>query len=46
MTGPQIVIIGAGLAGSEAAYQAARLGVRVRLYEMKKVRKSYLKFMG
>ncbi len=40
MTGPQIVIIGAGLAGSEAAYQAARLGVRVRLYEMKKVRKS------
>ncbi|WP_027881596.1 methylenetetrahydrofolate--tRNA-(uracil(54)-C(5))-methyltransferase (FADH(2)-oxidizing) TrmFO [Meiothermus rufus] len=28
-------VIGAGLAGSEAAYTAARLGVRVRLYEMR-----------
>ncbi|MBO4650799.1 MAG: methylenetetrahydrofolate--tRNA-(uracil(54)-C(5))-methyltransferase (FADH(2)-oxidizing) TrmFO [Clostridiales bacterium] len=37
---PQITIIGAGLAGSEAAYQASRLGVKVRLYEMKPVRKS------
>jgi methylenetetrahydrofolate--tRNA-(uracil-5-)-methyltransferase len=30
-----ITIIGGGLAGSEAAWQAARRGVRVRLYEMK-----------
>ena len=30
-----INVIGAGLAGSEAAWQAARLGVPVRLYEMK-----------
>lgn len=28
-------MIGAGLAGCEAAYQAARLGVQVELYEMK-----------
>ena len=32
---PSIKIIGAGLAGCEAAWQAARLGVRVTLYEMK-----------
>ncbi len=32
---PQITVIGAGLAGCEAAYMAARLGVRVRLVEMK-----------
>ena len=31
----QISIIGGGLAGSEAAWQAARLGARVRLYEMR-----------
>ncbi len=30
-----INIIGGGLAGSEAAWQAARRGVRVRLYEMR-----------
>lgn len=30
-----INVIGAGLAGCEAAYAAARLGVRVRLFEMK-----------
>ncbi len=29
------MIIGGGLAGSEAAWQAARRGVKVRLYEMK-----------
>ncbi len=28
-------VIGAGLAGAEAAYTAARLGVQVRLYEMR-----------
>lgn len=30
-----VKIIGGGLAGSEAAYQAARRGARVRLYEMR-----------
>ena len=30
-----INVIGAGLAGCEAAYQASRLGVKVKLYEMK-----------
>ncbi len=32
---PKIRVIGAGLAGCEAAYQASRLGVSVELYEMK-----------
>lgn len=32
---PDITIIGGGLAGAEAAWQAARLGLRVRLYEMR-----------
>lgn len=40
MTVPQITIIGAGLAGSEAAWQAASRGVRVRLFEMRPVRKT------
>jgi len=31
----EITVIGAGLAGSEAAWQAASLGVRVRLVEMR-----------
>ena len=35
-----INVFGAGLAGSEAAWQAAELGVRVRLYEMKPHKKS------
>ena len=30
-----ITIIGAGLAGSEAAYQIAKNGINVKLYEMK-----------
>lgn len=30
-----IIIIGAGLAGSEAAYQIAKRGINVKLYEMK-----------
>ena len=33
-----ITVIGGGLAGSEAAWQAARRGGRVRLYEMKPVK--------
>jgi methylenetetrahydrofolate--tRNA-(uracil-5-)-methyltransferase len=32
---PEIVVIGAGLAGSEAAWQAAERGVHVILYEMR-----------
>ena len=35
MTENTIKVIGAGLAGCEAAYAAARLGVKVELYEMK-----------
>ena len=35
-----IKIIGAGLAGCEAAYQAAKLGVKVMLYEMKPIKYS------
>lgn len=35
---PTIHIIGGGLAGSEAAYQAASRGVRVTLHEMRPVR--------
>jgi methylenetetrahydrofolate--tRNA-(uracil-5-)-methyltransferase len=33
----EVNIIGGGLAGSEAAWQAARAGARVRLYEMRPV---------
>ena len=36
----KIKVIGAGLAGSEAAYAAARLGVLVELYEMKPQKRS------
>jgi methylenetetrahydrofolate--tRNA-(uracil-5-)-methyltransferase len=35
---PIVTVIGAGLAGSEAAWQLARRGVRVRLHEMRPVR--------
>ena len=35
-----INVYGAGLAGSEAAWQASRLGVHVTLYEMKPNKKS------
>ncbi len=34
----EVVIIGGGLAGAEAAWQAANAGARVRLYEMRPVR--------
>ena len=33
-------VIGGGLAGVEAAWQAARLGVHVNLYEMRPVRQT------
>lgn len=36
----KIKVIGAGLAGCEAAWQAARLGLEVELYEMKPEKKS------
>jgi methylenetetrahydrofolate--tRNA-(uracil-5-)-methyltransferase len=35
---PQVIVVGAGLAGSEAAWQAAQRGLRVRLYEMRPTR--------
>src|SRR5262245_22763411 len=35
-----ITVIGGGLAGSEAAYQIARHGVKVRLFEMRPVRQT------
>ena len=40
MTDKYINVIGAGLAGCEAAYQIAKRGVNVRLYEMKPIKKS------
>jgi methylenetetrahydrofolate--tRNA-(uracil-5-)-methyltransferase len=33
----EIIVIGGGLAGSEAAWQAAQRGVHVKLYEMRPV---------
>ncbi|HVF56645.1 MAG TPA: methylenetetrahydrofolate--tRNA-(uracil(54)-C(5))-methyltransferase (FADH(2)-oxidizing) TrmFO [Pyrinomonadaceae bacterium] len=33
----EVIVIGGGLAGTEAAWQAARAGARVRLYEMRPV---------
>ena len=36
----QVTVIGAGLAGSEAAYQLARRGIRVDLYEMRSEKSS------
>jgi methylenetetrahydrofolate--tRNA-(uracil-5-)-methyltransferase len=35
-----VTVIGGGLAGVEAAWQAARLGAQVRLYEMRPVRQT------
>jgi len=37
---PHVTVVGAGLAGSEAAWQIAESGVRVTLYEMRPVRKT------
>ena len=37
-TEAQVTVIGGGLAGSEAAWQAAERGVKVRLYEMRPAR--------
>src|SRR5271169_2240289 len=38
MNEPIVSVVGAGLAGSEAAFQLARRGVRTRLYEMRPLR--------
>lgn len=35
MTGRELIIVGGGLAGCEAAWQAAQRGIRVRLLEMR-----------
>lgn len=40
MIQPVVNVIGAGLAGSEAAWQIAKRGVKVRLYEMRPVRQT------
>lgn len=40
MQGAHVTVIGAGLAGSEAAWQIARQGIPVRLYEMRGVRQT------
>ncbi len=36
----RVTIVGGGLAGSEAAWQLARRGVKVDLYEMRPVRQT------
>jgi methylenetetrahydrofolate--tRNA-(uracil-5-)-methyltransferase len=38
MTEPKVTVVGAGLAGSEAAYQLARRGIPVRLIEMRPIK--------
>src|SRR5271156_5967300 len=38
MSESQVTVVGAGLAGSEAAWQLARRGIAVHLYEMRPVR--------
>ncbi|MCI0129904.1 methylenetetrahydrofolate--tRNA-(uracil(54)-C(5))-methyltransferase (FADH(2)-oxidizing) TrmFO [Vagococcus sp. CY53-2] len=40
MTENKVTVIGAGLAGSEAAWQAAESGAQVDLYEMRKIKKT------
>ncbi|MFC0188906.1 FADH(2)-oxidizing methylenetetrahydrofolate--tRNA-(uracil(54)-C(5))-methyltransferase TrmFO [Fictibacillus aquaticus] len=40
MTNQHVNVVGAGLAGSEAAWQLAKRGIQVRLYEMRPVRQT------
>ncbi|MFQ5877924.1 MAG: methylenetetrahydrofolate--tRNA-(uracil(54)-C(5))-methyltransferase (FADH(2)-oxidizing) TrmFO [Acidobacteriota bacterium] len=40
MSAPRILIVGGGLAGSEAAWQAARRGCAVELFEMRPARRT------
>ena len=39
-TTPVVTVIGGGMAGCEAAWQLAKRGVRVRLYEMRPVKRT------
>ncbi len=36
----EVIVVGGGLAGAEAAWQAAKAGVRVRLFEMRPAKKT------
>ena len=36
----EVIVIGGGLAGTEAALQVAKRGIKVKLYEMKPEHKS------
>ena len=40
MTAKKATVIGGGLAGSEAAWQLAKAGIEVTLYEMRPVKKT------
>ena len=40
MNNKQVIVIGAGLAGCEAALYLANHGIKVKLYEMKKIKKT------
>ncbi|MDX1662823.1 MAG: methylenetetrahydrofolate--tRNA-(uracil(54)-C(5))-methyltransferase (FADH(2)-oxidizing) TrmFO [Candidatus Promineifilaceae bacterium] len=40
MRDKELIVVGGGLAGTEAAWQAAEQNIRVRLYEMRPVRKT------
>lgn len=40
----EVIVVGAGLAGSEAAYQLAKRGIKVKLYEMKAKQKDSSSF--
>ena len=40
MMTPELTVIGGGLAGSEAAWQAAQRGIRVALYEMRPLKRT------
>ena len=42
MTTTSINVIGAGLAGSEAAWQIAKRGLKVRLYEMRQIGRAHV----
>lgn len=35
----EVIVVGAGLAGSEASYQLANLGIKVKLYEQKPIKR-------
>ncbi len=43
---PSVSVIGAGLAGSEAAWQIAQAGIKVKLFEMRPVKKTPAHYTG